>query len=101
MVESLAETYIELGAAGFCLCLFGFMIVSLIRSQKEQTEDLEHIKQRISKMESVIDNSQNIVVKLVDRTNRSDEKREEFWREMSDDMAFLKGRINGGGGNRG
>ena len=97
MVESLADTYIELGAVGFCLCLFGFMIVSLIRSQKEQTEDLELIKQRMSKMESVIDNSQNIVVKLVDRTNRSDEKREEFWREMSDDMAFLKGRINGAG----
>ena len=95
MIESLASTYIELGAVGFCLCLFGFMIVSLIRSQKEQTEDLELIKQRMSKMESVIDNSQNIVVKLVDRINRSDDKREEFWREMSDDMAFLKGRING------
>ena len=97
MIESLADTYIELGAVGFCLCLFGFMIVSLIRSQKEQTEDLELIKQRMSKMESVIDNSQNIVVKLVDRINRSDDKREEFWREMSDEMAFLKGRINGGG----
>ena len=97
MIESLASTYLELGAVGFCLCLFGFMIVSLIRSQKEQTEDLELIKLRMSKMESVIDNSQNIVVKLVDRTNRSDEKREEFWREMSDDMAFIKGRINGGG----
>ena len=97
MIESLADTYIELGAVGFCLCLFGFMIVSLIRSQKEQTDDLELIKQRISKMESVIDNSQNIVEKLVDRINRSEETREEFWREMSDDMAFLKGRINGGG----
>ena len=97
MIESLADTYIELGAVGFCLCLFGFMIVSLIRSQKEQTEDLELIKQRMSKMESVIDNSQNIVVKLVDRINRSDDKREEFWREMSDDMSFLNGRINGGG----
>ena len=101
MVESIADTYLELGAVGFCLVLFGYMILSLIRSQKEQTDDLEHIKQRISKMEAVVDNSQNIIVKLVDRTNRSSEKREEFWREISDDMAFIKGRINGGGGNRG
>ena len=97
MIESLASTYLELGAVGFCLCLFGFMIVSLIRSQKEQTEDLELIKQRISKMESVIDNSQGIVLKLVDRINSSDKDREVFWRDLSDDMAFLKGRINGGG----
>jgi len=97
MIESIASTYLELGAVGFCLVLFGFMIVSLIRSQKEQTEDLELIKQRISKMESVIDNSQNIVLKLVDRMNSSDKDREVFWRDLSDDMAFLKGRINGGG----
>ena len=91
------ELYAEYGIIGVVVILFSYMIMNLMKSQKEQTEDLESIKQRISKMESVIDNSQGIVLKLVDRINSSDKDREVFWRDLSDDMAFLKGRINGGG----
>jgi len=96
-MTELADLYLQLGSAGFICVLFGFMIYNLIQSQKEQSEDLEDIKQSIHKMESVIDSAMQINVKLIDRINRSDEKREEFWRELSDDLAFLKGRINGHG----
>jgi len=96
-MTEIADLYLQLGSAGFIAVLFGFMIYNLIQSQKEQSEDLEEIKQSISKMESEISNSQNISIKLIDRINRGDEKREEFWRELSDDLAFLKGRINGHG----
>ena len=71
------------------------MIYNLIQSQKEQSADLEEIKQSIRKMESVLDNSASINVKLIDRFNSSDKDREIFWRELSDDLAFIKGRING------
>ncbi len=96
-MTELADLYLQLGAAGFVFLLFGFMIYNLIQSQKDQTDDLESIKQAISKMESEISNNMSISVKLVDRLNRSDEKREDFWRDLSDDLAFLKGRINGHG----
>jgi len=96
-MTEIADLYLQLGSAGFIAVLFGFMIYNLIQSQKEQSEDLEVIKQSISKMESEITNAQNISIKLIDRINRGDEKREEFWRELSDDLAFLKGRINGHG----
>lgn len=96
-MTELADLYIQLGSAGFIALLFGFMIYNLIQSQKEQSDDLEDIKQSIHKMEAIIDNSMNINVSLVDRHNRSDEKREQFWREISDDLAFIKGRVNGGG----
>ena len=96
-MTELADLYLQIGAAGFVFVLFGFMIYNLIQSQKELSEDLEEIKQSIAKMESEISNSQNISIKLIDRINRGDEKREEFWRELSDDLAFLKGRINGHG----
>jgi len=96
-MTELADIYLQLGSAGFIAVLFGFMIYNLIQSQKEQSEDLEEIKQSIHKMESVLDSAIQINVKLIDRMNRSDEKREEFWRELSDDLAFLKGRINGHG----
>ena len=49
-MQEIADLYLQLGAVGFCLILFGFMILNLIKSQKEQTNDLESIKQSISKM---------------------------------------------------
>jgi len=94
-MTELADLYLQLGSAGFIALLFGFMIYNLIQSQKEQSDDLEEIKQSIRKMESVLDNNQNISVKLIDRINSSDKDREIFWRELSDDLAFIKGRING------
>ena len=97
MISEFADLYLQLGAAGFVFLLFGFTIYNLIQINKAQSEDLEEIKQSISKMESEISNSMQINIKLVDRINRSDEKREDFWRNLSDDLAFLKGRINGHG----
>tara|TARA_R100000742_G_C4209676_1_gene36403 strand:+ start:99 stop:392 length:294 start_codon:yes stop_codon:yes gene_type:complete len=94
-MTELADLYLQLGSAGFIALLFGFMIFNLIQSQKEQSDDLEEIKQSIHKMESVLDQSMGVNIKLIDRTNKSDEKREEFWRQLSDDLAYLKGRING------
>tara|TARA_R100000234_G_C4980547_1_gene170597 strand:+ start:555 stop:854 length:300 start_codon:yes stop_codon:yes gene_type:complete len=97
MISEFADIYVQLGAAGFCFVLLAFTIYNLIQINKAQSQDLEEIKQSISKMESEISNSMQINIKLVDRMNRSDEKREDFWRELSDDLAFLKGRINGHG----
>jgi Zn-dependent M32 family carboxypeptidase len=94
-MQEVADLYLQLGAAGFVFLLFGFMIFNLIQSQKEQSEDLESIKQSISKMEAEISNAQSISIKLVDRINSSDSKREDFWREISDDISFVKGRLNG------
>tara|TARA_Y100001973_G_C5177362_1_gene322796 strand:+ start:1217 stop:1510 length:294 start_codon:yes stop_codon:yes gene_type:complete len=95
-VTDIADLYLQLGSAGFIAVLFGFMIYNLIQSQKEQSEDLESIKQSISKIETQIANIQNISIKLVDRMNRGDEKREEFWREISDDLSFIKAKLSNG-----
>ncbi len=95
-MTDIADLYLQLGSAGFIAVLFGFMIYNLIQSQKEQSEDLESIKQSISKIETQISNIQNISIKLVDRMNRGDEKREEFWREISDDLSFIKAKLTNG-----
>ena len=39
MVNELAEMYIKIGSAGVLAVTFAFMIMILIRSQREQTED--------------------------------------------------------------
>jgi|TARA_A100001515_G_scaffold78129_1_gene62026 hypothetical protein len=96
------ETYAEYGAIGVIVTLFIMMIMNLIKSQKLQNEDLDQIRQAIAKSETKMGNVESIVLKLVDRWNRSDETsqrhREDIVRELNDvtdDLAYLKGRING------
>ena len=78
------------------------MIINLIKSQKLQNEDLDKIRQSIVKAETKMVNVEGIVLKMLDRWNRSDEisqrHREDIVKELNDvtdDLAYLKGRING------
>tara|TARA_R100000664_G_C2742481_1_gene130712 strand:- start:340 stop:645 length:306 start_codon:yes stop_codon:yes gene_type:complete len=96
------ETYAEYGAIGVIVSLFVMLIMNLIKSQKEQSEDLDQIRQAIAKSETKMANVEGIILKMLDRCNRSDETsqrhREDIVRELNDvtdDLAYLKGRING------
>ena len=96
------ETYAEYGAVGVIVSLFVMMIVNLMKSQRAQNEDLDVIRQEITKIESTVANVEGITTKLIERWNRSDETssrhREDIVRELNDvtdDLAYLKGRING------
>ena len=95
------ETYAEYGAIGVIVVLFAMMIINLIKSQKIQNEDLDKIRQAIAKSETKMNNVEGIVLKMLDRWNRSDEisqrHREDIVKELNDvtdDLAYLKGRIN-------
>ena len=97
------DVYMEYGAIGIIVSLFVMMIMNLIKSQKLQNEDLDDIRVHISKMESTMENVEGIVIKLIERWNKSDEisqrHREDIVKSMNDvtdDLSFLKGRINGG-----
>ena len=59
-MTELADIYLQLGSAGFIALLFGFMIYNLIQENKDQSEDLEEIKQSIHKMENVLDQSMQV-----------------------------------------
>ena len=96
------DVYMEYGAIGIIVSLFVMMIMNLIKSQKAQNEDLDLIRQANAKLETKMTNVEGIVLKLVDRWNRSDEisqrHREDIVKELNDvtdDLAYLKGRING------
>ena len=96
------ETYAEYGAVGVIVVLFVMMIMNLIKSQKMQNEDLDQIRQAIAKSETKMSNVESIVLKMLDRWNKSDDisqrHREDIVRELNDvtdDLAYLKGRING------
>ena len=95
------ETYAEFGAIGVIVTLFVMLIMNLIRSQKEQSKDLDDIRKSIAKSETKMSNVEGIILKMLDRWNRSDETsqrhREDIVKELNDvtdDLAYLKGRIN-------
>ena len=103
MIDSkVFSLYAEYGAIGIIVVLFVMMIMNLIKSQKVQNEDLDSIRQSIVKAETKMVNVESIVLKMLDRWNRSDElsqrHREDIVKELNDvtdDLAYLKGRING------
>ena len=80
------EVFAEYGAIGVMIMLFAGQIVFL---QKTLTSKLNEIE--------------SMVIKLIDRWNKSDDRYErrhekavEEMNRLTDDLAFLKGRINGG-----
>ena len=96
--------YAEYGPIGVIVFLFITMILNLIKSQKMQNEDLDQIRQDIAKLETAVSITMSICVKLVDRWNSSDSTRDrrhedtiKQLNQVTDDLAYLKGRINGKG----
>jgi len=99
------KIYAEYGALGIIVSLFVYMIMNLIKSQKCQTDDLKNIKIDISKCEKDVKNIESIVLKFLDRWNKSDDTRDRRHEDMvgeindlSDVMMEVKGsvsRING------
>ena len=85
--------------------LFVYMITNLIKAQKEQIKDLQTIRKDVARSEKDVKNVESIVIKFLDRWNRSDEVRdrrhEDLVKELndlSDVMMEVKGsvsRING------
>tara|TARA_R110001592_G_scaffold282989_1_gene550834 strand:+ start:167 stop:499 length:333 start_codon:yes stop_codon:yes gene_type:complete len=103
---TILEAYGTLGATGCCVVFLGYMLINLIKSQEHQDQELETIRENISKMNEVISNSQSIILKLVDKTQRvkesqedSDSRRfESLMKEiddLSDKIAYITGRLNG------
>ena len=104
-MSEMLEIYGKPGATGVIVALFIYMITNLISSQKDQTKDLDDVRQHLAKCETKIDNMQSILIKMLDRWNKSDDSslrhREAMVGELhdlSDVMMEVKGsvsRING------
>ena len=95
------NVFAEYGAIGIIVSLFVMMIMNLIKSQRTQNNDLDDIRVHVTKIEGNIDNIEGIVLKMLDRWNKSDDMRHREavvseLNDVTDDLNFLKGRINGG-----
>lgn len=107
-VAEIIELYGQLGAMGIMTIGFLFLLNNLVRSQKDQSEDLDVIKQDISKMQTEINSVYSISVKLIDSINgfkgsindKMDRRHEALMKDvddLSDKISYMSGRLNGGG----
>tara|TARA_R110000744_G_scaffold288356_1_gene399361 strand:+ start:399 stop:719 length:321 start_codon:yes stop_codon:yes gene_type:complete len=97
--------YAEYGAIGVVIALFVYGYIKQGQRADEQADSLEALKVENKGQSSDISNIESIVLKMLDRWNKSDEisqrHREEMVRELndlSDVMMEVKGsvsRING------
>lgn len=105
MIAEYIELYGKLGAAGVFGGICIYLIMNLINSQRDLTEDIDDIRQHQAKSETKIDNMHSILLKMLDRWNQVDDNstrhREQIVAELnslSDVMMEVKGsvsRING------
>ena len=97
--------YSEAGMIGVVGAMFMFLVYSMSRRANQQAEALENLKVENEEQSVRISNTESIVLKFLDRWNRSDETRdrrhEDMVKEindMSDVLMEVKGnvsRING------
>ena len=105
-MEEMFNLYAEYGAVAIIVGLFLYLIMNLMGSQKRQDESLEEIQQLLAKMGTVIDNTQSITIKLVDRWNseasdstRRHEKMVSELNDVTDVLMELKGAMSRYGRN--
>ena len=104
-MEEMFSLYAEYGAVAIIVGLFVYLIMNLMTSQKKQDQSLDEIEQLLAKMVAIIDNTQSITIKLVDRWNseasdstRRHEKMISELNDVTDVLMEIKGamsRING------
>jgi predicted nucleic acid-binding Zn-ribbon protein len=99
------KIYSEAGMIGVVGAMFVFLVYSMSRRASQQADALENLKIENEEQSTRIANIESIVLKFLDRWNRSDETRdrrhEDLVKEvndLSDVMMEVKGsvsRING------
>jgi len=104
MVDFLA-VYSEAGMIGIVGAMFVYLVISLSQKSAKQQESLEDLRIENKGQSETLENMEGMIIKLIDRWNKSDEIRDRRHEDMvkevndlSDVMMEVKGsvsRING------
>ena len=99
------ELYSEAGMIGVVGAMFVYLVVSLSQKSAKQQESLEDLRIENKGQSETLENMEGMIIKLIDRWNKSDDIRDRRHEDMikevndlSDVMMEVKGsvsRING------
>ena len=94
--------YGEAGMIGVVGAMFVYLVISMSKKSDAQAQTLEDLKIENRGQSETLENIQGMVIKLIERWNKSDDislrNREDMIREMNDlseKISYLSGRING------
>jgi hypothetical protein len=94
--------YGEAGMIGVVGAMFVYLVVSMSKKSDAQAQTLEDLKIENRGQSETLENIQGMVIKLIERWNKSDEislrHREDVIREigdLSEKVSYVSGRING------
>ena len=104
-MEQFLQVYAEAGMIGVVGAMFVFMVYQNAKRAEQQAEAIQNLKIENEAQSKDLENIESIVLKFLDRWNRSDETRDRRHEDMvkeindlSDVMMEVKGsvsRING------
>ena len=94
--------YQEGGMIAVVGIMFVYLVISMSKKSDAQAQTLEDLKIENRGQSETLENIQGMVIKLIERWNKSDDislrHREDMIREMGDlseKISYLSGRING------
>ena len=100
-MEDFLALYAEYGMIGVVACMFVFMVYQNAKRAEQQADDLEALKIENEGQSKNIENIEGIVLKFLDRWNRSDETRDRRHEDtvkeindMSDVLMEIKGSVS-------
>tara|TARA_R110002074_G_scaffold143667_7_gene290854 strand:- start:1020 stop:1334 length:315 start_codon:yes stop_codon:yes gene_type:complete len=96
--------YGEAGMIGVVGAMFVYLVVSMSKKSDSQAQTLEDLKIENRGQSETLDNINGMVIKLIERWNKSDDislrHREDMVREINDlseKISYISGRMNGKG----
>ena len=96
--------YGEAGMIGVVGVMFVYLVISLSKKSDAQAQTIEDLKIENRGQSETLENIQSMVIKLIERWNKSDDislrHREDMVREMNDlseKISYISGRLNGNG----
>jgi hypothetical protein len=96
--------YGEAGMIGVVGAMFVYLVVSMSKKSDSQAQTLEDLKIENRGQSETLENIQGMVIKLIERWNKSDDislrHREDIIREigdLSEKISYISGRLNGKG----
>ena len=94
--------YGEAGMIGVVGAMFVYLVISMSKKSDAQAKTLEDLKIENRGQSETLENIQGMVIKLIERWNKSDDTslrhREDIVREigdLSEKISYISGRING------
>mgnify|MGYP003117060080 FL=1 len=101
-MEEFLALYSEAGMIGVVGAMFVFMVYQNAKRAEQQGEAIQELKIENKGQSETLENLESMVIKLIDRWNKSDDTslryREDVTKELnelSDKVSYMSGRLNG------